>query len=218
MQVSPRKASPASLPSWRLVAAGFLHFGLLGYLISVVPLSLLLAPSGAGAAGVLRVGLRLTGVFLLAFIALGIACVTIAAALDRRTRRHLRRSASAEPAIAQERVAAAMATARHAFDSSAQPVLASLTARAWDYGDHRYQAVARDLDIVVRTAAAALNAAPPEQTRAVQQDAAKSLYVIDQALGEIERARASAAARDARTATLYIQNRYGAADFTIKPD
>lgn len=218
MQASQPRAIAPKLPTWRLVAAGFLHFGLIGYLISVVPLSLLLAPSGAGATEVLRTGLRLSGIFLVAFLLLGMACVMLAALWDGRKRGHGRRSSTNAPAIARDRVTGAVETARRALDSAAQPLLLSIATRGWAYDDDRYQALARDLDLIVGATVTALGEAPPEAIPAIRAQATSSLGIIDQALADLDGARASAAADAAQTAALYIQNRYGSSDFTIKAD
>ena len=218
MHASRPDVPAARLPSWRLVAAAFLHFAILAYLVVVVPLSLLLAPSGGGVTGVLALGLKLSGVFLVGFLLIGIMATVMAGLVDGRARRRLRRRPSGAADIARDRVATATGPSCVALDPESRRLLASIAARGWIYDDDRYQACARDLDIVVRTAVAALSEAAGERHAAVATETAVALGLIDQALAELDQARASAAADQARAAALYVQQRYGASDFAIKPD
>ncbi|WP_294235848.1 hypothetical protein [uncultured Sphingomonas sp.] len=217
MRASPSSRSGSRLASWRLVAAVFLHFGIVAYLISVVPLSLLLAPGGSGVDGVLRLGLRFSAVFLMLFLTLGCIAVAGAAILDARARRQVRRATTPDAILSRQRLASATDSAA-LLDSGCQDRLEAIGARGWDHEDHRYQALARDLEIVVRTTATALAEAPPERRTAIQAQAADTLALIHQALGELTDERARIAARDADAAALYIRRRYEPADFTIKPD
>lgn len=218
MQRSRLQVPAARLPSWRLVAAAFLHFGIVAYLIVVIPLSMVLVPAHGTIEDMMRLSLRLSALFLVVYLMLGGTAVGIAAIIDGRARRASQRVTSMEPSLARSRVAGAIMMANGGFDSASQTTIEQIAARVWVYEDDRYQALARDLDMVVRRALAAQAEASDGVAPQTSAASAMSLVLIDQALVALEHDRASAAATDVRAAALYIQQRYGSSDFAIKPD
>lgn len=213
---SPARVA-AKVPLRRLVGAAFLHFGLIAYLILVPFLCLLLAPPGAGLAEFLALGIRCSAIFLVGLAGIAGASIGVAAALDARTAHRQRRSEGTDAARSERRLASARELGRHRLAEPSPTILDALARHAWQHDDARDQALSRDIERVVATAVAAL-AATPDRAATINEQTAAALKHLDGAATDLATDRAAAVSNAAQATALYIQQRYGAADFTIKRD
>ena len=93
----------------------------------------------------------------------------------------------------------------------------TLSAAAWDHDDARYQALARDLQQVVDTAAIALRSAAADRRSIISAQAILGVTQIGDELTALNADRARSDEAAAQAATLYVARRYGPSDFAIVP-
>lgn len=205
---------------WRLVAGGFLHFGIVGYLLVVPALALLEAPRSASAEQILRLALRYSAAFLLGLFLIGTLATLSARLLDPllRARRHGRsRSPEAAAGRSRERLRRAAGIARGGLSADTSRLVAQVAAEPWDHDDPRYQALARDLEEVIATSSAAIASAAADQATELEELAVRAIGQIRAELVELAASRAREEEVRARTAAHYVSSRYGTFDSTIRP-
>ena len=217
---SPLTSSRPVLP-WRMVAGGLIHFAVAGYLVVVPVLCLLLAPAHASAETVARLALRLSLWFLVGLVGLVLITIPATIAADRvvRARRHRAARAPAIPDRSSAEATARVERATHAtLGEAAVPLLARIAAARWNHDDTRYQALARDLDEVVRAATVALASAPPDRRLAISATTAEALARIAAELDALAAANAQADEAQVQLLSRYLDARYPALDSPLRPD
>ena len=212
---SPRRP----IPLWRLVAGAFLHFGVLAFLVLVPLAVLLLAPADASTERLVQLALRVSAIVLAVLVAIGLGATLLSALVERLSpRRREPDSVRRATAASRRQLVDAADTARRVLDHAAAVQVAAIGAGDWDHEDHRYQALARDLQHVVATAATAISSAAADRRPLILQNAATAVSQIGKELRTLNEERARTEEAAASTAVLYVENRYGAADFSIRPD
>jgi hypothetical protein len=221
-----RKRFPASRGSqdrpilpWRIVAGGFLHFVLPAYLVALLAEFVVVGPATAAAwlGGVLP----FSGRFLLAYVALAIGCSGLAALADpwlrARKRRRTARAPADDAGLSRQQLARAIGAGRGALGVEAAELLRAMELGRWDHDDPRFQALARDLDEVVRTSTTALRTAPADRRAAIAGVAAATLRHLDAARRDLEADASREDEHAAHTAARYVELRYGS-DFSRRSD
>lgn len=210
-----------AIPLWRISAGAFLHFGALAYLV-LVPLALLLfSPEGASLQEILRLALRYSAIFLAAIVSFGCLATALCAAVDILQRARRRRAPAEKDSStleSRQHLVAATDTARRALDHAVAIRISTIAAAPWDHDDPRYQALARDLDNLVVTTAAAIGSVPAERRGDILSNAATAVAHIDHELAALNSERGRAEEARAQAAVRYVQSRYRPSDFSIPAD